>query len=141
MGDPLQELDRREWRLLKIVVAVGVGLVGFIVLLESDALPPSLRKPVALSGGLALLVLLAVLRVKALRMQSERGRIDPMSLGERAVAALIGFAALLGLALTSAFVQDRGAQTAAFAGLALAVVAACGLLYLRHRRHRRRRSG
>lgn len=136
MSDPVKELDKREWRLLGVALAVLLALAGFVVLMESRVLPESLLKPVALVGGVVFLGVLAVLRTKSLGTQVERGRIDPMTRGERGVAALLALSAFGGLAAIHRLVDGSTVRATAYAGLVVTLLVGYGLLDLWHRRHR-----
>lgn len=130
----LRDLDRKEWRNLGYALAllVVLGVVGAAA--ANGLVPAVVVGPIAVVA----LVGFTMLRFKGLDAQVERGRLDPMTLGERSWLLAVALAALVGIVLVRAQNLAARVEVPFYVG---ACVVLLGTVAIVNRRHKRRRRG
>ncbi|MEX2290092.1 MAG: hypothetical protein WD794_07190 [Mycobacteriales bacterium] len=94
----LRNLDRKEWRHLGYALALLAVLGVAIASAATGLVPAVVVGPVAVMAFVGF----TVLRFKGLDAQVERGRLDPMTRGERGWLLALGLAGVLGVVLVRA---------------------------------------
>lgn len=138
MGDAsreeaLRDLDRRDWRRLWDALALLAAVALVVLLMENDLLPAFVALPMLLAS----LGAFWFLDFKAIDAQAARGRLDPMSRGERVSLAAVLVIAVLGLLAASAGLLPGRMELPFYVGLVLSMLGAVAVIDRRHKRRRR----